>query len=51
MKYFFSILLLCLVAITGYAHKINGYKYIIIPQNGNPYGIDGNYRFNEKTFY
>ena len=40
MKYFFSILLLCLVAITGYAHKINGYKYIIIPQNGNSYGIE-----------
>ena len=40
MKHFFTILLLCLVAITGYAHKINGYKYIIIPQIGNPYGIE-----------
>lgn len=39
-RYSFSVFLFFLFALVGYAHKINAYKYIVISQQGNTYGIE-----------
>lgn len=40
IKYIFTTILLFLVSVTCIAHRIDGYKYIVITQQGNPYGIE-----------